>query len=153
LTPLVGVVEPPAIDDMLRARWVTDDGTDPADRWLAQPPQGPPGGWGRHHPATTSPSHQVPWWRRAWSTGLIWGIIAFAVGAAAGGAGAEQEPRTVTVTSIVTSLVPVSTTTTEPPTTTHPETTATARATTTTWRPRPATTTALRRRGRRSIST
>jgi hypothetical protein len=48
----------------------------------------------------------------------------------------------VTVTSIVTSIVPPSTTTTtEPPSTTEPETTTTIRATTTTRRPRSATTT------------
>jgi hypothetical protein len=76
---------------------------------------------------------------RAWGAGLIWGVLGFVVGAVAGGAGVEQEPRTVTVTSIVTSIVPASTTTTEP------ETTTTVSATTTTRRPRPATTTTRRR--------
>lgn len=52
----------------------------------------------------------------------------------------------MTVTSIVTSIVPASTTTTtEPPTTTEPEPTTTVRTTTTTRRPRPATTTTQRR--------
>jgi hypothetical protein len=73
--------------------------------------------------------------------GLVWGVIGFAAGAAVGGAGADQQPRTVTVTSIVTSLVPAPTTTT-----TEPPTTETTRATTTTQRPRPATTTTRRPR-------
>jgi hypothetical protein len=65
-------------------------------------------------------------------------VIGFVAGAAAG----EQEPRTVTVTSIVTSLVPASTTTTTEP---EPTTTTIVRTTTTTRRPRPATTTTRRR--------
>jgi hypothetical protein len=74
------------------------------------------------------------------------GVVGFVAGVAAGGAGAEQEPRTVTVTSIVTSIVPASTTTTtEPSTTTEPKPTTTVRVTTTTRRPRPATTTTRRR--------
>jgi hypothetical protein len=73
--------------------------------------------------------------------GLVWGVVGFVAGAIVGGAGAEQQPRTVTVTSIVTSLVSAPTTvTTEPPTT------ETTRATTTTRRPRPATTTTRRPR-------
>jgi hypothetical protein len=117
----------------------------PTGGW-GQPPQGPPGGWGTPPPpGPPRPPDQLPWWRRAWGAGLIWGVLGFVVGAVAGGAGAQQEPRTVTVTSIVTSIVPASTTTTEPPTTTEPEPTTTVRATTTTRRPRPATTTTRRR--------
>ncbi len=106
-----------------------------------QPPdQGPPtAGWGAPPPpGPPRQPNQLPWWRRAWGAGLIWGIIGFVAGAAIGNASAEQAPPTVTVTSIVTSIVPASTTTTtEPPTTT-------VRATTTTRRPRPATTTTRR---------
>jgi hypothetical protein len=99
--------------------------------WGQPPPQGPPGGWGAPPPpGPPRQPNQLPWWRRAWGAGLIWGVIGFVVGAVAGGAGAQQEPPTVTVTSIVTSIVPASTTTT-----TEPETTTTARATTTTRRP------------------
>jgi hypothetical protein len=104
--------------------------------WGQPPPQGPPAGWGTPPPpGPPRRPNRLPWWRRAWVAGLIWGVIGFVIGAVAGGAGAqEQPPTTVTVTSIVTSIVPASTTTT-----TEPETTTTARATTTTTR-RPTTT-------------
>jgi hypothetical protein len=109
--------------------------------WGQPPPQGPPAGWGP--PPPPGPPRQptrLPWWRRAWGAGLIWGVIGFVVGAVAGGAGAQQPPTTVTVTSIVTSIVPASTTTT-----TEPETTTT-RATTTTRRPTTTAPTTTRRR-------
>jgi hypothetical protein len=69
-------------------------------------------------------------------------IAGFVAGAVVGTAGAgEQQVRTVTVTSIVTSLVTVA------PTTTEPTTTKTTRApTTTTRRPKPTSPPTTRRR-------
>jgi hypothetical protein len=95
------------------------------------PPSG--SGWGQPPPARRPPdgpppAGQPPWWRRPWGAGLIWGIAGFLIGAAIGNASAEQQPQTVTVTSVVTWIVPASTTT-------EPETTTTAKATTTTRRP------------------
>ena len=115
-------------------------GTDPTQ---PIPPAG--GGWGqppppRRPPAGQPPGGQPPWWRQPWAAGLTWGVVGFVVGAVAGVAGAQQEPQTVTVTSIV----PASTTTTEP------EPTTTARATTTTRRP---TTTAPPTTRRRTTTT
>lgn len=68
------------------------------------------------------------------------GVIGFVLGAAVGNASAGQEPRTVTVTSIVTSLVTV------PPTAIEPPTTETTRVTITTRRPKPTSPSTTRRR-------
>ena len=73
------------------------------------------------------------------------GVVGFLLGAFVGSAGQDEQPvRTVTVTSIVTSIVTVApTTTTRRPTITEAATTTTRRpkpATTTTRRPRPPTT-------------
>jgi hypothetical protein len=102
--------------------------------------QEPPGGWGAPPPGQPSGS-RPPWWRQGW----VLGVVGFMLGAFVGSAGQEEQPvRTVTVTSIVTSLVTrAATTTTRRPTTTEPATTTTRRprpATTTTRRPRPPTT-------------
>jgi hypothetical protein len=103
----------------------------PASDGWGQPP---PGGRGARPPAP--PGAEPPWWRRGW----VIGVASFLVGAAVGSAGeSPPETRTVTVTSIVTSLVPAPTTTTRRPTITEG-------ATTTTRRPRPATTTTRRPR-------
>jgi hypothetical protein len=100
--------------------------------------QEPPGGWGARPPAGQPPGGRPPWWRQGW----VLGVVGFLLGAFVANATQEEQPvRTVTVTSIVTSLVPAPTTTTEPPTsTTEPPTTESTRAPTTTRRPRPATT-------------
>jgi hypothetical protein len=95
-----------------------------------QPTQ--PGGWGpppeqppqRPRGEPPPPSDEPPWWRRTW----VIALAAFVAGALVGNAGASpsQEVRTVTVTSIVTSLVPATTvqaTTTAAPTTRRPTTT------------------------------
>jgi len=105
--------------------------------------QEPPGGWGAR-PAGQPPGGRPPWWRQGW----VLGVVGFLLGAFVASVGQEEQPvRTVTVTSIVTSLVPAPTSTTEPPTTTmEPPTTESTRAPTTTRRPRPATTTTRRPR-------
>jgi hypothetical protein len=106
--------------------------------------QEPPGGWGARPPAGQPPGGRPPWWRQGW----VLGVVGFLLGAFVASATQEEQPvRTVTVTSIVTSLVPAPTTTTEPPTTrAEPPTTESTRAPTTTRRPRPATSTTRRPR-------
>ena len=99
------------------------------------PPQRPAGEWGAppppKPPTDKPPTDKPPWWRRTWvvATGT------FFLGAIIGTAGANDQPqvqvRTVTVTSIVTSLVTPATTvgvtTTAPATTRAPVTTAAPR--------------------------
>jgi hypothetical protein len=103
----------------------------------------------------TDPADAAQWRQfraAAGITGRLGGTAAaitagFATAVVAAWLGAGQEPRTVTVTSIVTSLVTVPTTTTAPPTTnTTRATTETTRATTTTRRPKPTSPPTTRRR-------
>jgi hypothetical protein len=107
----------------------------PAGGWGEEPP----GGWGAP-PPDQPPRGRPPWWRQGW----VLGVVGFLLGAFVANAGQGEQVRTVTVTSIVTSLVTLApTTTTRRPTTTEPATTTTRRprpATTTTRRPRPPTT-------------
>jgi len=117
----------------------------PGGDWGQPPQQGPPAGWGAPPPpGSPRPPNQLPWWRRAWAAGLIWGgrirgrrgcrWCRRRAGAAHGDGGLDRHL-----------LVPASTTTTtEPSTTTEPKPTTTVRVTTTTRRPRPATTTRRR---------
>lgn len=108
--------------------------------WGQPPRQGPPSGWGAPPPPPEPPRPpgRPPWWRRGW----VLAIAGFLLGAVVGTAGAgEQQVRTVTVISIVTSLVTVA------PTTTEPTTTKTTRApTTTTTRPKATSPPTTRRR-------
>jgi hypothetical protein len=114
---------------------MSDDPTQPGG-WGLPPEQPPQRPWGEP-PPPDKPSDKPPWWRSNWFIATV----AFLLGAWVGNARANPEPqqvvRTVTVTSVVTSLVPMSTLLPPPtaaPTTRRPATTrpATTRAPTTT---------------------